>query len=71
MAQIRPLTVAITVLTLAGVCARFSEASQELVENSMYGRHTSHNGEQVRFGSAPVQAGSIVVCVESVSYRSG
>jgi hypothetical protein len=54
MTHIRPLTIALAVLTLAGVCARFSEASEEFVENGMHGRHTGYDGEQVRFGGAPV-----------------
>jgi cobalamin synthase len=42
--QVRSLAVA-AVLTLAGVGACFSEASQELMEEGMHSRHTSDNGE--------------------------
>jgi hypothetical protein len=33
----------------------------------MHGRHTCDNGEEVRLGSTPIEAGRIVVCEMGVS----
>jgi hypothetical protein len=54
--------VASTVLSsLAGVGARFSEASQELVEQSVHSRHTSDDSEEIRLGGAPIETGSVII----------
>jgi hypothetical protein len=70
VAQVRALAVT-TILTLAGVGACFSEASQELVEQGVHSRHTSDNGEEVRFGGAPIEAGCVVVCKKGFSDEEG
>jgi hypothetical protein len=66
VAQVRSLAVT-AVWTLAGVGACFPEASQEFVEEGMHGGHTCDNGEEVRFGSAPIETGCVVVCKMGVS----
>jgi hypothetical protein len=37
------------------------------VKEGMHGRHTCDNGEEVRFGGAPIEAGRIVVWKKGVS----
>lgn len=51
----------------ACVYARFSEASQELVEEGVHRWHTGNDSEKIRLGCTPIETGGVVICEMNVS----